>query len=105
MKNYYNFDYNGYKFRMTDWHTDDFSDHEKGIVQIYIEDIEEWFNIVAYESDWHTKTLEIVTNKRTEIYHDKDNFIFDENSVTDFIERNVISIDYWLQYEIKVGEL
>lgn len=98
MNNFYYFEHDGYNFRMDDWHTDDFSDNTKGIVQIEL-DNGEWVSIVSYSGCEGDHTLELVTNKRTEYFHESDNFDFDEDSATDFIYRNVISLEHWLTYE------
>lgn len=102
MTNFYYFTYEGYDFRISDWYVDDFSDFKKGRVEIKVDD--NWDDIISYEHQENYDCLHLCTG-RTEEFFEGSNFYFSDDDITDFIERNVISVEHFVKYELGQKEI
>lgn len=92
------FTYEGFEFRSSEWYVDDFSDFKKGKVEIKVNG--EWIDIISYEHQEGYDSLHICTGRGEEFFEGS-NFFFSEDNITDFIERNVISVEHFVTYELQ----
>ena len=79
------FEYKGYNFRMAEWHTDDFSDSVKGLVEVNTD--YGWVEIIEYKGFEGDDSLILLDdNEITRKYIEFDYFTFNERNVLDFIK-------------------
>ncbi|MBF7025953.1 hypothetical protein [Staphylococcus kloosii] len=91
------FEYKGYEFRMAEWNADDYSDKVKGLVEVEVNN-DEWEVIVEYSAFENDAKLTLADDESTtEIYHEEDNFQFDEEHVIAFLERNLYSVKSFVE--------